>query len=123
MSTSEEEEDPIRAEADVGEDPNLEKGVCLLEQCLAWGGEQRLRLRLTIVTSPGGALYDSDSSQPQIDVADVRVRSYRCRPFSALVAGAAHLPCECRWQAGSESCGVSAQTHQRQGQEQDALFL
>ncbi|CAL8461581.1 g1112 [Coccomyxa elongata] len=49
----EEEEEAIRAEADVGEDDGLHRRVWLLEQCLAWGGEQRLRLRLTIAAYPG----------------------------------------------------------------------
>lgn len=31
----------------------LFRRVWLLEQCLAWGGEQRLRLRLTIAAYPG----------------------------------------------------------------------
>jgi hypothetical protein len=31
----------------------------MLEMCLAWGGEQRLRLQLLIAVSPGGPLYFS----------------------------------------------------------------
>ena len=47
------EDEVIRAEADVGGDGGLNRRVWLLEQCLAWGGEHRLRLRLTIAAFPG----------------------------------------------------------------------
>lgn len=49
----EEDEELLRAEADAGGDGSEERHVWLLEQCLAWGGEQRLRLRLTIAAYPG----------------------------------------------------------------------
>ncbi|EIE22064.1 hypothetical protein COCSUDRAFT_66811 [Coccomyxa subellipsoidea C-169] len=47
------EDEVIRAEADVGDDSAGVRRVWLLEQCLAWGGEHRLRLRLTLAAFPG----------------------------------------------------------------------
>jgi hypothetical protein len=48
------DEEGVAAEADdLEEEPDLGRRVWLLESCLAWGGEQRLRLRLTIASFPG----------------------------------------------------------------------
>ncbi len=41
----------IAAEADVGKPP--ERQTVVVEQCCAWGGEQRLRLRLTLCVGAG----------------------------------------------------------------------
>jgi hypothetical protein len=49
------EKGAVPSEPDIGTDPMLEsRHTWLVEQCLAWGGEQRLRLRLTLAFSPGG---------------------------------------------------------------------
>jgi hypothetical protein len=49
------DEDPegerIAAEADIGKPP--ERQTVVVEQCCAWGGEQRLRLRLTLCVGAG----------------------------------------------------------------------
>ena len=41
----------IAAEADAGEP--AARRTAVVEQCCAWGGEQRLRLRLTLSVGPG----------------------------------------------------------------------
>ena len=48
------EEEGLASEPDVGADAALRsRRTWLVEQCLAWGGEQRLRLRLTVAFLPG----------------------------------------------------------------------
>ena len=48
------EEESLPSEPDVGGDAALaSQRTWLVEQCLAWGGEQRLRLRLTMAFLPG----------------------------------------------------------------------
>ena len=47
-------EESLASEPDVGGDAVLKsQRTWLVEQCLAWGGEQRLRLRLTLAFLPG----------------------------------------------------------------------
>ena len=51
---AEEEAEAVASEPDLGADPMLQsRRTWLVEQCLAWGGEQRLRLRLILAFSPG----------------------------------------------------------------------
>lgn len=51
------DEGAIPSEPDVGKDLDaLNRRTWLIEQCLAWGGEQRLRLRLTLAVAPGKPL-------------------------------------------------------------------
>ena len=55
------EEESLASEPDVGGDAALEsRRTWLVEQCLAWGGEQRLRLRLTLAFLPGNGSQDPD---------------------------------------------------------------
>ena len=51
------DETVMPSEPDVGRDLDaLNRRTWLIEQCLAWGGEQRLRLRLTLAVAPGESL-------------------------------------------------------------------
>ena len=57
-------EEALVSEPDEGGDAVLEaRRTWLVEQCLAWGGEQRLRLRLTLAFLPGDAHAQADDSQ------------------------------------------------------------
>ncbi len=47
----EQDDEGIEAEPDVGGSREAEEEVITLEQCLAWGGEQRQRCRLTLAVS------------------------------------------------------------------------
>ena len=52
------DEGVLPSEPDVGRDLDaLNRRTWLIEQCLAWGGEQRLRLRLTLAVAPGESLW------------------------------------------------------------------
>ena len=52
------DEGVLPSEPDVGKDLDaLNRRTWLIEQCLAWGGEQRLRLRLTLAVAPGESLW------------------------------------------------------------------
>ena len=52
-SPEEDDEESLISEPDMGSDPLESRRTWLVEQCLAWGGEQRLRLRLTLAFFPG----------------------------------------------------------------------
>ncbi|CAL5219058.1 g818 [Coccomyxa viridis] len=53
-SSEADEEESLASQPDVGGDAVLKsQRTWLVEQCLAWGGEQRLRLRLTLAFLPG----------------------------------------------------------------------
>lgn len=61
-SSEADEEESLASEPDVGGDAVLKsQRTWLVEQCLAWGGEQRLRLRLTLAFLPGDGSQDCDS--------------------------------------------------------------
>lgn len=52
---SEEEDEGIEAQPDEGGSREAGEEVVMLEQCLAWGGEQRQRCRLTMSVSGGSS--------------------------------------------------------------------
>ncbi|CAK0747075.1 hypothetical protein CVIRNUC_001740 [Coccomyxa viridis] len=55
------DEGVLPSEPDVGRDLDaLNRRTWLIEQCLAWGGEQRLRLRLTLAVAPGVEEFEVD---------------------------------------------------------------
>ena len=58
------DEEALVSEPDIETDRTAQTTrTWLVEQCLAWGGEQRLRLRLTVAVSPG---------QPHTSPSDLR---------------------------------------------------
>ncbi len=74
-SPEEDDEESLISEPDMGSDPLESRRTWLVEQCLAWGGEQRLRLRLTLAFFPGHS-----PSGPTITH----------RPYYRLVAHSSH---------------------------------